>query len=87
MALLAWSGTIDQGAQLTAKEDSVKMAQTPKKRPNPTKKLTQAEQSKRFKETARKIGMSEDPEDFERVFRKIAPPKWRSKDDPEGGQG
>jgi hypothetical protein len=54
------------------------MAEEPKRNPKPTKKkMTKAEQSERFRETAREIGMSEDPEDFERAFRKIAPPKRR----------
>ena len=33
--------------------------------------MTKAEQSERFKETARRIGMSEDREEFERAFRKV----------------
>jgi hypothetical protein len=55
------------------------MAEKQKRKPKLTKKMTQAEQSKRFKETAREIGMSEDPEDFERAFRKIVPPKRHGK--------
>jgi hypothetical protein len=44
-------------------------------KPKPPPKMTKAEQSERFKETAREIGMSEGREDFERAFRKIVPPK------------
>jgi hypothetical protein len=47
------------------------MAEKPKRKPKPTQKMPQAEQSERFKETARKVGMSEDPADFERAFRKV----------------
>ena len=50
-----------------------------KQKPPPKRKMTKAEQSERFKETARRIGMSEDREDFERAFRKIAPPKRAEK--------
>ena len=45
------------------------MAEKPKQKPQ--RKMTKTEQSERFKETARKVGMSEDPEDFERAFRKV----------------
>lgn len=31
------------------------------------------EQAKRFVETAKAIGGSEDPKDFDRVFKKVAP--------------
>ncbi|MFI5023672.1 MAG: hypothetical protein ACHQRJ_18730 [Alphaproteobacteria bacterium] len=45
------------------------MAHTPKpKRDDP-------EQSKRFIEAAREHGASEDPEEFERVFRRVVAPK------------
>jgi hypothetical protein len=50
-----------------------------KQKPKPTRKMTQAEQSERFKETARKIGMSENREDFERAFRKIVVPRRATK--------
>jgi hypothetical protein len=47
--------------------------------PKPTKKMTQAEQSERFKETARKLGADETGEAFERAMRRIArPPVKRS---------
>ncbi len=52
------------------------MAEKQKRKPKPTKKMTQADQSERFKETARRIGMSENREDFERAFRKIVSHKF-----------
>jgi hypothetical protein len=39
------------------------------------KKLTQKEQSERFRETARKLGCDESDGALERAFRKIVPPK------------
>lgn len=42
--------------------------------PTPTKKMTQAEQSERFKETARRLGADESGEAFERAFGKIIRP-------------
>jgi hypothetical protein len=53
--------------------------------PKPTKKMTQAEQSERFKETARRVGMSENREDFERAFRKVVAPRRTVETDPEDG--
>jgi hypothetical protein len=51
------------------------MAEKRKPKPkNPTKKMTQAEQSERFKETARKLGADESGEAFERALRKIMSP-------------
>jgi hypothetical protein len=38
-------------------------------------KLTDKEQSERFKETARKLGANESSEKFEETFRKLVPPK------------
>jgi len=38
-------------------------------------KMTKAEQSKRFIEAAREHGTDDSPEEFERVFGKIVPPK------------
>jgi hypothetical protein len=52
------------------------MAQKPKQKPKT--KLTDKEQSERFKETARKLGVEEN-EDFEKIFTKIVPPKRPSK--------
>jgi hypothetical protein len=51
----------------------------PKRKPRrkPRRKMTKAEQSERFKETARKLGADESGEAFERAFQKIAPPKHR----------
>ena len=37
--------------------------------------LTPAEQYKRFKEAAKKAGVTDKEEDFERAFKKVAPPK------------
>jgi hypothetical protein len=36
--------------------------------------MTDAERHKRFKETAREIGASEDPKDFEKAFNKVTKP-------------
>lgn len=36
-------------------------------------KLTDAERHKRFKEMARQVGASENPKDFDRAFKKVAP--------------
>jgi hypothetical protein len=38
-------------------------------------KLTDAERHARFVETARKIGASEDPKDFEKAFKMVIAPK------------
>jgi hypothetical protein len=39
------------------------------------RKKDDAEQSKRFIETARKLEVDENPEAFERAFKKVVPPK------------
>jgi hypothetical protein len=39
--------------------------------------MTKAEQSERFKETARKLGANESGDAFERALRTVAPPKHR----------
>jgi hypothetical protein len=39
------------------------------------RKLSQSEQSARFKETARRLGADERPEEFERVLKAVAPRK------------
>ena len=44
----------------------------PARKPKPTDEKPQRE---RFIETAREIGASEDPEEFERVFRQVVKPK------------
>jgi hypothetical protein len=44
---------------------------TPKKA-KPKPKLTDKEQSERFKQTARELGVDESGEAFERVFREIS---------------
>jgi hypothetical protein len=47
-------------------------AGAPKKaKPKPKAKLTDKEQSERFKKTARELGVDESGEDFERAFNKI----------------
>jgi hypothetical protein len=55
------------------------MAEKPKPPPKrkPGRKMTKAEQSERFKETARKLGADETGEAFERALRTVAPPKRR----------
>ena len=46
----------------------------PRKSPTePKPKLSDAERHKRFVETAREIGASEDPRDFEKALKKIIP--------------
>jgi hypothetical protein len=49
------------------------MAEKPKRKPK--RKMTKAEQSERFKETARNLGSDESGEAFERALEKIVPPK------------
>lgn len=41
------------------------------KQSKPKPKLTDAERLERFKEMAREVRASEDPEDFERAFRDV----------------
>ena len=41
--------------------------------------LTPAEQHKRFKEAAKEAGVTESEEEFERAFKKVVPPKGKSK--------
>ena len=41
--------------------------------------LTPAEQSKRFKEAAKKAGVTKDEKEFEQMFRAVAKPKKASK--------
>lgn len=54
------------------------------------KKLTQKEQSERFRQTARKLGCDESEDALERAFTKIVEPKRygavRSDDDSNGGK-
>lgn len=47
------------------------------KSPQPKPKLTDAERHARFVETARQVGASEDPKDFEKAFTRVAPPRQR----------
>ena len=49
----------------------------PARKPPPSDEKPQRE---RFIETARAIGASEDPEDFERTFRAVVHPKRTQKD-------
>jgi hypothetical protein len=41
------------------------------KKPDGKPKLTDAERHKRFVETAREVGASEKPEDFDKAFEKV----------------
>lgn len=43
-------------------------------------KLTDAERHKRFKAMAKEVGASEDPKDFERAFKAVAPLKAGGKE-------
>jgi hypothetical protein len=54
------------------------MAEKPKLKSKPIKRMTKAEQSERFKETARELGAGETGKIFERVLRKLVPPQRRS---------
>ena len=45
----------------------------------PKAKLTDAERHTRFKDMAKEVGASEDPKDFEKAFKKIAPPVVKRK--------
>jgi hypothetical protein len=53
------------------------MAEKPKRKspPKPRRKMTKAEQSERFKETARRLGADESGEAFERAFKSLVPPR------------
>ena len=42
-----------------------------KTKPKPPPKLTDAERHKRFVETAREVGASDDPKDFDEAFEKV----------------
>jgi hypothetical protein len=54
-------------------------AGAPKKaKPKSKSKLTDKEQSERFKQTARELGVDETGKSFERVFEKIVPRSTRS---------
>lgn len=50
------------------------MAEEPKRKPPPKRKMTKAEQSERFKETARNLDADESGEAFDRAFKRIVPP-------------
>jgi hypothetical protein len=51
------------------------MTDEQKQKPQTARKMTKAEQSERFIKTARELGVDETGEEFERLFRKIVPPK------------
>jgi hypothetical protein len=53
------------------------MTTKPRSKPKPA--LTDAERHKRFVETARAVGASESPRDFDRAFEKVAKPKPKPK--------
>ena len=48
-----------------------------KRRPAKKKKMTKAEQSERFKETARELEADETGESFERALSRVVPAKHR----------
>jgi hypothetical protein len=48
-------------------------AERPKAKPKPKSRFSDKEQSERFIEAARKLGVEETDEQFERAFMKIAP--------------
>ena len=47
---------------------------TSKSKPKAKPKLTDAERHKRFVETAKEVGASDDPKDFDRSFKRVAVP-------------
>jgi hypothetical protein len=55
------------------------MAEKPKRKQKTKSKLTDKEQSERFRETARKSGADMSVDKFERLFLKVVPPKRRAK--------
>jgi hypothetical protein len=56
------------------------MDEKPKRKPKPTKKMTKAEQSERFKETTRERGVDETGQAFDRAFKTIVPSKRPASD-------
>jgi hypothetical protein len=48
---------------------------TPAVKPPPSRKIEDKVQYERFREAARELGADEDPDAFDRAFRKIVPPK------------
>jgi hypothetical protein len=52
---------------------------TSKVKTRKTQKLTDAERHARFIETARKVGASEDPGDFDKAFKAVASQKTTSR--------
>ena len=49
------------------------MTEKLKPKPQPQRKMTKAEQSERFKETARKLGADESGEAFEEAIKRVLP--------------
>jgi hypothetical protein len=60
-----------------AEKQSPKPSPAPKPRPKPPRKMTKAEQSERFKETARKLGADETGEAFHKALKTVIVPKKR----------
>jgi hypothetical protein len=60
------------------------MAEKPKRKPKPTRKMTKAEQSERFKETARKLEADESGQAFARAIERILPPAPMRRNKPSG---
>jgi hypothetical protein len=50
-------------------------AEKPKAKRNPKPKFTDKEESERFIEAARELGIEETEQKFEDAFKKIAPPR------------
>jgi hypothetical protein len=48
-------------------------------KPERKPKLTDAERFKRFVDTAREVGASDDPKDFDKAFDKVVSPKEKPK--------
>ena len=48
---------------------------TAKRKPKPPPKPTAAERHERFVAMAKEVGASEDPKDFDRAFKLVAPAK------------
>ena len=55
-----------------------KTAPRPAKKPTSHRKTADKAQFERFVETARQIGMDEDPEALDRAFRKVVQPRRES---------
>ena len=51
----------------------------PKPKPKPSAKWDDPDESRRFLDTAKTVEASEDPKDFDRALKKVAPYRDRSK--------